>query len=176
MCCLWHGEGKFLFILSLGKREMFGDGEGNGEGFLLWPACPGSPCAALRGKAAGLSLWWHPRRDAQGQACTKHFEQKGGGCVPSLMLLVIGHLGLLRLPGMLQHLNYRLGERNERFLQALLGIPAHLLLGLFFWICWLRHAGKDSDMVVVSASTALLAVSKDRRVPGYGIVLMCCLS
>lgn len=80
---------------------------------------------------------------------------------------------------MLQYLNYRLGERNERFLQALMGIPAHFLLGLCSWVCrflGLRHAGKDSGIVVVSGSTPFLAVCKDRRVPGHGTVLMCCLS
>lgn len=63
MSCPWHGEGKFIFSLSLGKmmlREM-------GKVCSLELTCPGSPCAALRGKVAGLSLGWHPRRDAQGQ-------------------------------------------------------------------------------------------------------------
>lgn len=96
------------------------------------------------------------------------------------MLLVIGHLlGLLRLPGMLQYLNYRLGERNERFLQALLGVPPHLLLDFaagFAGACRWRHAGKDSGMVAVSASILLFAVCRARRAPGHGIVLMCCLS
>lgn len=94
------------------------------------------------------------------------------------MLLVIEHpLALLRLPGMLQYLNYRLGERNERFLQALLGIPAHFCWDFSpgFADAWGRDAGKDSGMVAVSGSTPLLAVCKDRRAPGHGIVLMYCL-
>lgn len=96
------------------------------------------------------------------------------------MLLVIGHpLGLLRLPRMLQYLNYRLEERSERFLQALLGVPAHLLLGFapgFAGACRWRHAGKASGTVAISASIPLFAVCGDRRVPRHGIVLMCCFS
>lgn len=85
MCCLWHGEGKFLFILSLGKREMIGDGEGNGEGFLSVACLPWeSLCCFERESCRAVSVV-APRRDAQGQACTKHFEQKCAGSVSLLL-------------------------------------------------------------------------------------------
>lgn len=63
------GRGRVFFFLSLWERgKCSGMGKELGKVSSLWPACPGSPCAALRGKVAELSLWWHPRRDAQGQA------------------------------------------------------------------------------------------------------------
>lgn len=141
MSCLWHGEEKFIFS-SLGKRKMFGDGEGSGEGFLSVACLPWeSLCCFGRGWLCGGK-----------EGCSGTGKQQTpwteGLFVPSLMLLVIGHpLGLPRFPGMLQYLNYRLGERNERFLWALLGIPAHLLLGLCWCLrvepCWkgFRHGG-----------------------------------
>lgn len=63
---------------------MFGDGEGNWEGFLSVACLPWeSLCCFGRESCRADSVV--ARRDAQGQANNKHLEQKGGGSLSLLL-------------------------------------------------------------------------------------------
>lgn len=127
----------------------------------LWPACPGSPCAALRGKLQGCpcgGTQGHVVAQGQGAANTLN-----GGVValcPFSYSLGYRTSGSAKASWNASIPELQAGRGEERLLLASLGIPAHLLVGLCSCVCWCLgvEAGKDSGMVAAAASTPLPAV------------------
>ena len=100
----WGGN---FFFLSIGERNGFWVGSGNGEGFssvawLPWE----SPCSFVRESFSAVSVV-EPAGGVLGIGMKQTPWKEGWWIyVTSLMLLLTGHhLGLLRLPGVLEYLN-----------------------------------------------------------------------